>query len=344
MDELSTALRQLAEALDDQEDGDAGGDEGMISEATETDHRFDAVEKAVDDVLWYHRLDGVDIRKVVTTGPPPANTTAQYVQGKGNRVKVPAYVFEPENAGDEERPLLVFPHGGVHSNFSTRSANVVQELVDQGYTVVAPEYRGSTGYGREHYELVDYGGREIEDTRAVRDWAVETLPTVDEDRVGILGWSHGGLHTLLNAFEYPERYAVAFAGVPVSDLVARMGYKSGSYRDLYSAEYHVGETAFENPDEYRERSPVWHAEKLEIPLCVHTTINDEDVNVLEVESLIRALRSEGKEFEYEIYEDAPGGHAFETLDTPFARERRREIWAFLAGYLDPPSPVADPDA
>jgi dipeptidyl aminopeptidase/acylaminoacyl peptidase len=343
MDELSSALRQLASALEN-ERADSESDEGMISEATEIDHRFDAVEKAVDDVLWYHRLDGVDVRKITCTGPPPANTTAQYVQGEGNRVTVPAYVFEPGDAGDEARPLLVFPHGGVHSNFSTRVANVVQELVDQGYVVVAPEYRGSTGYGREHYELVDYGGLEIEDTRAVRDWAVEALPTVDEERVGVLGWSHGGLHTLMNAFEYPERYAVAYAGVPVSDLVARMGYKSQSYRDLYSAEYHVGETAFENPDAYRERSPAWHAEKLEIPLRVHTTRNDEDVNVLEVETLVRALESEGKEFEYEIYDDAPGGHAFETLDTPFARERRREIWEFLARHLDPPNPVTGTDA
>ena len=75
--------------------------------------------------------------------------------------------------------------------------------------------------------------------------------------------------------------------------------------------------------------------KFQTPLLVHTTTNDEDVNVLEVEHLIEALKAAGKKFEYRIYQDAPGGHAFNRLDTPLARESRREIYAFLAKYLKP---------
>ena len=80
-----------------------------------------------------------------------------------------------------------------------------------------------------------------------------------------------------------------------------------------------------------------HAAKLATPLLVHTNTNDEDVNVLEVRRLIAALQAAGKKFEYKIYENVPGGHVFNRIDTKLARESRREIWAFLAKYLRPGS-------
>ena len=98
-----------------------------------------------------------------------------------------------------------------------------------------------------------------------------------------------------------------------------------------------GKTAYEDVQEYRRRSPAWNAEKLQTPLLIHTTTNDEDVNVLEVEHLIKSLKAYGKEFEYKIYNNAPGGHVFDRIDTKLARESRREIYQFLARYLTPPN-------
>jgi len=140
---------------------------------------------------------------------------------------------------------------------------------------------------------------------------------------------------LMNIFEHPEAYACAYAGVPVSDLVARMGYKPESYRAQFSAPYHLGKTAQEDVREYLRRSPISHVEKLATPLLIHGNTNDEDVNVLEVERLIAALKAAGKSFEYKIYQDAPGGHAFNRIDTRLARASRREIYEFLARYLKP---------
>ncbi len=300
-------------------------------------HSFDALHKAIDDTLWYQRLgEMAQIDKVRLVGPPPQNTAAQSPADRGNPVKFAAYVFIPRDLDTSKKhPLMVFPHGGVHSNFNTNYTNIVRELLLQGYLIIAPEYRGSTGYGPQHYRLIDYGGLEIEDTYAARNWMVENCELVDPQRVGIMGWSHGGLHTLMNIFEHPESYQVAFAGVPVSDLVARMGYKTDAYRALYSAEYHIGQTAYQNVDEYRRRSPAWHAHKLQTPLLIHTNTADEDVNVLEVEHLIKSLQAEGKDFHYEIYEDAPGGHSFDRLDTAFARKCRQKIYDFFAEYLNP---------
>ena len=166
---------------------------------------------------------------------------------------------------------------------------------------------------------------------------LENYEFLDPERVGIIGWSHGGLHALMNIFEHGDAYAAAYAGVPVSDLIARMGYKTQRYRDLYSADFHIGKSAYEDVEEYRRRSPSWNAHKYDgTPLLIHSNTNDEDVNVLEVERLIQALKAERKDgFEAKIYVDAPGGHSFNRLDTKLAKESRREIWRFLARYLVP---------
>jgi dipeptidyl aminopeptidase/acylaminoacyl peptidase len=304
-------------------------------------HAFDVVEKSIDDILWFHRVgDVASVDKFRMTGLPPRVIPNPTAQGAGNPVVFWSYTFVPKDIDSgEKHPLLVFPHGGVHANMGSSSFHIVRELVQQGYLIIAPEYRGSTGYGEGFYKLIDYGGLEVEDTYAARNWMVENCDLVDPKRVGIIGWSHGGLHVLMNIFEHPEAYKAAFAGVPVSDLVARMGYKTQQYRDIYSAPHHIGKTAYEDVGEYRRRSPAWNAEKLRTPLLIHTNTIDEDVNVLEVEHLIKSLKAAGKEFEYRVYEKIPGGHVFDRIDTKFAKEARAEIYSFLAKHLHPPNPM-----
>ncbi len=299
--------------------------------------------KAVDNMLWYQKMqDYATVGEVTLIGSPPGNTKAQSDQDKGNPIKFKAYTFTPLGVKPGGRyPLLVYVHGGVHSNFASGSANIITELVRQGYIVISPDYRGSTGYGSQFWQMIDYGGLEVEDVYAARNWAVENMKLVDPERVGIIGWSHGGLISLFNTFFHPKDYQVAYAGVPVSDLVARMGYKGPHYQELFSADYHIGKTAAQDPWEYRRRSPAWHAEKLQTPLLIHTTTNDEDVNVLEVEHLIKSLQAAGKEFEWRIYENAPGGHVFNRIDTRAARESRLEIYHFLARHLSPPNVLLD---
>jgi len=303
----------------------------------------DQVRKAVDDIYWYNRVGDVAfIDKVYITGPPINQETVKNPTAMGvkNPVKFYAYVFIPRgiDAG-KQYPLLVFPHGGVHGDFTTYYAHIIRELMAQGYIVIAPEYRGSTGYGKSYWERIDYGGLEVEDADASRNYMVENYSIVDNNRVGILGWSHGGMISLLAVFDHPDHYNVCFAGVPVSDLIARMGYQDDEYRALYSADYHLGKTAQENVEEYKKRSPAWNTSKLKTPLLIHTNTNDDDVNVLEVEHLIKGLKADGKKFEYEIFQDVEGGHSFDRIDTRTAKEIRLKIYAFLNTYLHPPKPL-----
>ncbi len=291
--------------------------------------------KTADDVLWHLKLgDVADVDKVAIASSKPIRMANSTGQGAGNPFIFYAYTFVPKGLKAADKvPLVILVHGGVHASFDTSYAypRIVRELIGQGYIVVAPDYRGSTGYGREYYDQIDYGGAEIDDTHSARDWAVENLAHVDGARVGIMGWSHGGYHTLLNIFRWPKDYKVAYAGCPVSDLVMRMGYKGASYQTTF-AEF-IGKTAADNPMEYRRRSPYFHAAELDTPLLVHSNTNDEDVNVMEVEHLIDALKANGKQFDSKIYQNAPGGHHFNRLDTALARQSRLEIYAFLAKYL-----------
>ena len=296
----------------------------------------DALLKKVDDILWFQRVgDVADVDKVYLVGPPnPKGEETYGIKNERHPFKFWSYVFVPRKADRSKKlPLIVLPHGGVHADFDTYWTHIVREFMEKGYVVVAPEYRGSTGYGKDYQEAIDYGGLEVDDAVAARDWAVETLPFVDGGRVAIVGWSHGGLIALLAVFDHPDKFRAAYAGVPVSDLVMRMGYLDDDYRKEFAAPYHIGKTANEAVEEYRRRSPAWNAEKLKTPLLVHTSTNDRDVNVAEVEHLIQALKAAGKDFEYRIYKDAPGGHTFNRLDTPSARESRKAIYEFLAKHL-----------
>ena len=305
------------------------------------EHRLDVLEKTIDDIMWYHKLgDFAFVDKVRLTGPPLWKEKNPTAMGAGNVVKFWSYIFIPKDIDPNKKyPLIVFPHGGVHSNFSTYYTHIIKELIAQQYIVIAADYRGSTGYGKGMYEMIDYGGLEVEDVDASRQFMIENYEFVDENRIGIMGWSHGGLITLMNIFKHPKNYKVAFAGVPVSDLISRMGYYDQEYRDLYEADYHIGQTAQENVEEYRKRSPIWYADKLEIPLLIYTNTTDDDVNVLEVELLINSLKAAGKKFEYEIFQDIPGGHSFDRLDNKKARELRVRMYKFLAKQLSPPDPI-----
>jgi len=299
--------------------------------ASSVDRGFEETIKDVDDVLWHFKTgDVANIDKVLIASSKPVRMKNPTGQGAGNPLIIPVYVFTPKNLHGKA-PLIVFVHGGVHGDFETSYAHIVRELMGEGYVVVAPEYRGSTGYGEDLYEQIDYGGAEVDDVKSARDWAVENLEQVDGKRVGIIGWSHGGYQTLMNIFNWPDAYQAAYAGVPVSDLVARMGYKSQGYRNIFAG--FIGKQAVDDPTEYRKRSPYFYASKLATPLLVHTNTNDEDVNVMEVEHLIDSLKAAGKKFEYKIYQNAPGGHHFNRIDTKLARESRAEVYAFLAKYL-----------
>jgi len=97
---------------------------------------------------------------------------------------IPVYIFQPmRKRGEKGHAALIWVHGGVHGNLSANYFPFIREAVQRGYVVIAPEYRGSTGYGKEHHESIDYGGYEVDDCLTAYDYMVKNMPHVDPDRV-----------------------------------------------------------------------------------------------------------------------------------------------------------------
>jgi dipeptidyl aminopeptidase/acylaminoacyl peptidase len=306
----------------------AVGQQTYNSEVPEND--LDHAVKVSDDVLWHLELDSIaEVRTFRYIGLPR--------KAGGNPLILYSYSFIPKNlARTQKTPMVVVIHGGVHSNHMTggpaNGATVVRELIEQGYVVVAPEYRGSTGYGTAYAKAIDYGGKENDDVLGARDWMVQRYPFIDGARVGLMAWSHGGMIALFNVLQHPEAYACAFAGEPVSDLLERRKYLKSMPQTMAES---AGEDAAKDDEEYRRRSPISLAAKLEKPLLIHGNTTDETVHVVEIEHLIAALNAAGRTFESKIYQAAPGGHHFNRIDTQLARESRAEIYTFLKRYLTP---------
>ena len=161
--------------------------------------------------------------------------------------------------------------------------------------MIAPEYRGSTGYGREHYDAIDYGGKEVEDVIQAHDFLEALVPSADLGRLGIIGWSHGGFITLHAILRRPELFKAAVAIVPVADLQTRMQNPLGGLpaplRDAEGVRGHF----LQNPKPYLERSPITHARELKVPLLVHAADNDSDVFITENRHLRDSMVVAGKD-------------------------------------------------
>jgi dipeptidyl aminopeptidase/acylaminoacyl peptidase len=300
--------------------------------------KADVDEKAAVDARYAKASAGVmDFQKVT------------YRSSVGD-MDIPAYLFQPlKTRGAKGHAAMVWVHGGVHGNWGISMFPFVKDAVDRGYVIICPEYRGSTGYGEAHHLAIDYGGYEIDDTLSAVDY-LKTLPHVDPDRIGIMGWSHGGYITLLSVFREKHPFKAAAAMVPVTNLVFRLSYKGPTYQRQFSTQSRIQGLPFEKRDLYIERSPLYHVDTLRVPLLVHVATNDTDVNYVEDQQIVDALRSRKPDLaETKVYVDpvpgpASGGHTFnrrvniktlERDDSPDQRDSWNRTWTFFEWHLRP---------
>ncbi len=296
------------------------------------------VAKNRTDSIYFARFkDVLEVRKITYASRPDG-------------MIIPAYVFAPlAKRGPNGHAAMIWVHQGIHSHWDESLLPFVKEAVDKGYVIITPEYRGSTGFGEEHYMAQDYGGKEVDDAISAID-ALAQLPYVDLSRVGMMGWSHGGYITMLNATRPGHGLKAAASLVPVTDLFFRLSLKGPSYQQNFAAMREVQAMPFEKRDEYIKRSPVYHVEKLDIPMLVHISTNDLDVNYVEDQMMVWKLRALKPDLaETKIYVDPPGwggsvGHAFdrrvdpvtlERLDTPEQIDSWNRIWQFFDWNLRP---------
>ena len=302
------------------------------------DYERQLAQKRATDSVYAARSAGVmEFRKVT-------------YKSRADGMAIPAYLFAPlAKRGTKRHAAMVWVHGGVHGDWGTSMFPFVREAVQRGYVVITPDYRGSTGHGAAHYEAIDYGGREVDDAISAVDY-LQTLPYVDMDRLGIMGWSHGGFITAHSLFRDEHPFKAGAAIVPVTNLVFRLSYKGPSYQRDYAAEEGILGLPFEKREEYIRRSPVFHAEKLRVPILVHVATNDVDVNYVEDQQMVytlRALKPDLAETKIYVNPDPWGasvGHAFsrrvdpvtlERVDSPAQIDSWNRTWTFFEWNLRP---------
>ncbi|MEX2155049.1 MAG: alpha/beta fold hydrolase [Gemmatimonadaceae bacterium] len=302
------------------------------------DHDGDARRKASTDSIYRARSRGVmDFQKIAYKSTVDGMT-------------IPAYLFQPLNKrGVRGHAAMIWVHGGVHGDWSTTMFPFVREAVERGYVIIAPEYRGSTGYGAAHYNAIDYGGKEVDDVASAVEF-LKTIPHVDQDRLGVMGWSHGGFIASHLVFRKQHPFKAAAAIVPVTNLVFRLSYKGPSYQRSFSTQTGLQGLPFEKREDYIKRSPLYSVDNLRVPILVHVATNDEDVNYVEDQQMVDALRSRKPDLaETKTYVDpAPWGgsvgHAFsrrvdtqtlERVDSPDQIDSWNRTWVFFEWILRP---------
>lgn len=221
-------------------------------------------------------------------------------------LSVPAFVFRPRG-GTRPHPVVVVVHGGPESQWRPSFSPLVQYLVASGFAVVAPNVRGSTGYGRTYQHLDDVDKRldSVADLAAIHDW-IATAGDLDEARCALYGGSYGGYMVLSGLVHQPERWAAGIDVVGIANLVTFLQNTSPYRRAWREREY----GSLEHDREVLERaSPITHVDRLRAPLMVIHGRNDPRVPLSEAEQIHAVARSKGLRSEMLVYDDEGHGLA-----------------------------------
>lgn len=206
--------------------------------------------------------------------------------------EVPAFVYRPTSEGPH--PVIVYIHGGPEAQYRPNFSSTFQLwIAELGAAVVAPNVRGSSGYGKQYVKLDNGFLREdsVKDIGALLDW-IAKQPDLDESRVAVYGGSYGGYMVLASVMHYSDRLKAAVDIVGVSNFVTFLENTQDYRRDLRRVEY--GDERDPEMRAYLEKiAPSNNAERLAVPLFVAQGENDPRVPVSEAVQIVNAVRSAG---------------------------------------------------
>jgi dipeptidyl aminopeptidase/acylaminoacyl peptidase len=232
-------------------------------------------------------------------------------------LQIPAFLTLPRGVEAKQLPLILMPHGGPFLRDEWGYDTWAQFLANRGYVVLQPNFRGSTGYGREFVAKGEgqWGRTMQDDLDDGVKWLVDQ-GKVDAKRVCIMGASYGGYAAMWAAARNPEIYrcAVSFAGI--SDLAAMIRYDRRSFS---ATRYHTawrervqGEKSFD----LTTVSPLYAVDRINIPLLIAHGADDENVPLSQSRKLHEALTKANKPHSYLVYEGE--GHGFDKPENAVA--------------------------
>lgn len=238
---------------------------------------------------------------------------------------VPYFVYKPERApGRDGYPVMIIVHGGPEAQWKPDFRADIQYMLARGIMVIAPNIRGSTGYGRAYQHLDDRELRmdSVVDLKAVR-MAVAARGDVDESRIGVFGRSYGGFMVLSAMTEYPDLWKLGVEYYGIANFLTLLQTTGPWRKELRAIEYGDTETM---RDELERFSPINRIGNIAAPLMVAHGLEDPRVTPCESEMVYSCLRGLGKPIEY--LRVPHEGHGFARI------ENRRRVFGALARFID----------
>jgi dipeptidyl aminopeptidase/acylaminoacyl peptidase len=221
-------------------------------------------------------------------------------------------------------PVIVSVHGGPEGQEQPGFSSIYQYFLSRGYAILAPNVRGSTGYGKTYTHLDDVRKREdsVKDLAAAVGW-LKASGGADPRRIAVMGGSYGGYMTLAAVTLYPDLWAAAVDTVGIANFESFLKNTSGYRRKLREVEYGSLE---HDIDFLRSISPLGRVARVKAPLMIIAGKNDPRVPYTEAEQMVKALRDRNAIIEYKLFEDE--GHGVAKLSN------RLIVYPLMAEFLD----------
>jgi dipeptidyl aminopeptidase/acylaminoacyl peptidase len=249
---------------------------------------------------------------------------------KDGKWTISAFVYVPYNLPrNGQHPAIVYVHGGPTSQTMNTFNRFVQYMANQGYIVIAPNYRGSTGYGKEFQQanLFDMGGGDLQDVLTAAEWIKQT-GYVDPKKLILMGASYGGYLTMMGVTKAPDVWA---AGVPIVPFVNWFTEIQNEDPVLRESDLATMGDPEKNKALYEDRSPINFVDRIKAPLYLLAGGNDPRCPKTEAQQVVDAVKKRGGVVEYKVYENE--GHGFSKVENQIDAYRR--VADFLKAHVPP---------
>lgn len=233
------------------------------------------------------------------------------------------YLTLPVGLSSQDLPVVIIPHGGPSARDTWGFDSEAQFLANRGAAVLQINFRGSTGYGKDFWEagFKQWGKGMQDDLTDGVLWLIEK-GIADKKRVAIYGGSYGGYAALAGATFTPDLYAAAVSYVGPSNIFTLLASIPPYWEPLRDMEYEMIGDPVKDEALLKEVSPVFHADKIKIPLLVAQGANDPRVKKAESDQIVEAVKKAGKDVVYLVKDNE--GHGFHNEENRFDFYRSME--------------------
>lgn len=290
---------------------------------------------APNDAWVYHMATGksTQVTHSLMAGIPATHFVEPFLvhyPSRDGKWTISALLYIPRNMQrNGQNAAIVYIHGGPASQSVNSFNRFIQHIVNQGYMVIAPNYRGSTGYGKEFQQanLFDMGGGDLQDVLTSTDFLMATgYP--DKKKLVVMGGSYGGYLSMMAVTRAPELWA---AGVPIVPFVNWFTEIQNEDPILQQSDRATMGDPEKKPDFFRERSPFFFVDKIKAPLLLLAGAHDPRCPPEETTQVVDAVKKQGGVAEARIYENE--GHGFSKVENQIDAYQR--VTNFLKAHVPP---------